>query len=66
MDTLTLQLGPDVYSRKAIITRKRRAANNKAARQLQAAINAYALAVAEARKQGKPAPFLADFLGGAA
>lgn len=59
------QLGPDVYMRKALATRRRRAANNKAARELQAALNAHALAVAEARKQGRPAPYLADFLGAA-
>lgn len=54
----------DVYGKKALQTRKRRAINNRASRELQAVLNAHALAVKEARQAGKPAPFLAEFLGG--
>jgi hypothetical protein len=56
---------PDVYRRKALITRSRRQSQYAAGRQLQAQINAYQAACNAARKAGTPLPTLSDFTGGA-
>jgi hypothetical protein len=56
---------PDVYRKKALVTKARRASQYKAGRELQAQLNAYQAACNAARKAGQPLPQLADFTGGA-